>query len=176
MADAVPTIPCPGDAPLSHSIPCLAFGAAVQAVERLLQADTRASGLPYGDPAYGNAPASADRQLGLAIEATAQAADQAEEDRYRAAAGTMYAMLVAVDPATLRDGLAEMRRLEMDAYILVDRTVRLSVLRAAGVMESLYRAWTVDAVVEPVDPVLEDDLQGEEAWALFEDPTTLTPG
>ena len=176
MADAVPTIPVAGDAPLSHSIPCLAFGRAVQAVERLLQADTRASGLPHGDPAYGNAPTSADRQLELAIEATAQAVDRTKEDRYRAAAGTMHAMLVAVDPGALRDGLAEMRRLEMDVYILVDRTVRLSILRAAGVMESLYRAWTADAVVEPVDPVLEDDLQGEDCWHFFEDPTTLTPG
>ena len=174
MADAVPTIPVPGDAPLSHSIPCLAFGHAVQAVERLLQADTRASGLPYGDPAYCNAPTMADRQLGLAIEATAQAADHSDEDRFRAAAETMYAMLVAVDPGTLRDRLAEMRRLEMDAYILVDRTVRLSVLRAAGVMESLYRAWTMDTDIEGGDPILEDDLQGEEARDLFDDPSALT--
>ena len=176
MADAVPTIPVAGDAPLSHSIPCLAFGRAVQAVERLLQADTRASGLPHGDPAYGNAPTSADRQLELAIEATAQAVDRTKEDRYRAAAGTMHAMLVAVDPGALRDGLAEMRRLEMDAYILVDRTVRLSILRAAGVMESLYRAWTTAPDSEPVDPAVEDDLEGEDAWDLFDDPEVLTPG
>ncbi|SFJ26565.1 hypothetical protein [Jannaschia pohangensis] len=176
MADAVLTILFAGDAPRSHSIPCLVFGRAVQAVERLLQADTRAAGLPYGDPAYGRAPGHADRQLVRAIDATARAAGHADDDRYRAAAEIMHAMLISTDPGHLRDGLAEMRRFELHAYILADRTIRLSILRAAGVMESLHRTWTTDRDIEVDDLAAAHDIQGEDAWDLFADPTALMPG
>ena len=176
MAAAVLTIPVAGDAPRSRSIPCLAFGAAVQAVERLLQADARAAGLPHGDPVYRVGPEDADRELARAVRATAHAAARAEEDRYRDAAATMHAMLVSTDGGALRDGLRGMRHVEMDAYVLVDRTVRLSLIRAAGVMESLYRVWTSDPGVEAADAFVEDDLEDVDARDAWDDLAEMTSG
>ena len=172
MADAVLITPFTGGAPSSHSEPCPMFGHAVQAVERLLQADERAAEFPYGDPPYRAQIEDADVELANAIAACEHARDHTEESIYRDAAETMHYMLVSTDAETLRAARDDMRRHEMDAFTLIDRTVRLSVTRAAGVMESLYRVWTTDAD----GPILDGDDVPEdgELMALFDEMDATT--
>ena len=175
MADAIPITPVRGGAPSSHSAPCPQFGAAVQAVERLLQADERAADLPYGDPPYQAQIEDADVQLGIAITAARQACDHAEEAIYRDAAETMHSMLVSTDAETLRAARDDMRRLEMEAYTLIDRTVRLSVTRAAEVMESLYRLWAIDADGRALDGyAASEDPEDADLIANFDDMDAIT--
>ena len=175
MADAVLITPFTGGAPSSHSEPCPMFGHAVQAVERLLQADERAAEFPYGDPPYRAQIEDADVELANAIAACEHARDHTEESIYRDAAETMHYMLVSTDAETLRAARDDMRRHEMDAFTLIDRTVRLSVTRAAGVMESLYRLWAIEADGLALDGHdASEDPEDEDLIASFDDADAIT--
>lgn len=180
MADATPITPSRGGASLFASEACLAFGAAIQSIERLLQADAAAAGLPHGEPAYHNAPADADRAFDIACEALDHAQRESSMSLYREASTTMLFGLTASVNEDVSAAFVRMGGLALIADRSLDRTVRLSVDRARDVFESLVHLW--DAL-EPgpglkidTGDCLDEDNDWDGIWDSFNDPESLTLG
>lgn len=176
MADAIPIIPTAGDARPSVSRPCLAFGAAVQALERLHRADAEAQDLPDGDPAYGGKSTAADRAFDAACEALDHARQHGARSIYREAAATMAFGLTAAVSEDVAAAHVRLGGLALVADQSMDRTVGLSIERARDVFHGLARLWGV----LDVDP--QEDVDGSVAphddlgWDDFDDPGAIDLG
>lgn len=180
MADATPITPCRGGASPFASEPCLAFGAAIQSLERLLQADTDAAGLPHGDPAHHNAPADADRAFDTACEALDHAQREGSKSLYREAAATMLFGLTASVEEDVRAAFVRLGGLALIADRSLDRTLRLSLDRARDVFQSLAYLWNVlETGPEPevdMGDGTDEDIEWDDIRDSFDDPAALTPG
>ncbi|TFL16136.1 hypothetical protein [Jannaschia formosa] len=153
MADSLLITPVFGDASPHPSLPCVVFGAAVQALERLVLADEAAADLADGDPAYRDGTADADLRFDLARDTLVEASCDACSMLYREAAGAMLSGLTATLPEDVHEALVRLGGLALDAEDGRDRTVRLSLSRAADVFERLARVWGTPEI-EPDEAIL----------------------
>ncbi|SFJ01498.1 hypothetical protein [Jannaschia pohangensis] len=141
MTDIISITAPTSGAPGNNTPACPIFGAAIQGLERLLRADAEAQGLPDGDPAYYNGSTDADEAFSIAIDAAEHASCRASQPVYRGAANILICALNATRAHDVRMAVMAFGFLLREGADDRDRTVHLSLSRAASVLEDLADAW-----------------------------------
>lgn len=134
------TSPAPGAS--GNSTPaCPIFGAAIQGLERLLQADAAAQHLPDGDPAYYNGSTDADEAFDAALDAAEHASCHASQRLYQGASNLLIYALSASSGHDVRMAVLGFESLLRDESDWFDKTVQLSLTRTFAVLEDLAAVW-----------------------------------
>lgn len=141
MTDII-SITSPAVGASGNSTPaCPIFGAAVQGLERLLQADAAAQHLPDGDPAYYNGSTDADAAFDAALDAAEHASYRASQRIYQGASNMLIYALSASSGHDVRMALLGFENLLRDESDRFDKTVQLSLTRTFAVLEDLAAVW-----------------------------------
>lgn len=148
MTDIIPITAPELGASENNTPACPIFGAAIQGLERLLRADADAQDLPDGDPAYYNGSTDADEAFDIAVDAAEHASCRASQRVYRGAANILICALNATRAHDVRQAVMAFEMLMREGNNERDRTVELSLSRAAAVLEDLADVWEGREITE----------------------------